>query len=89
MYFPTYRPRRLRRNEIVRSMVRETHLTANDFMYPLFVVPGVGVRNPVPSMPGVFQLSVDELVKEATEVRDQGIPSILLFGIPETKDEMG
>jgi porphobilinogen synthase len=70
-------------------MVRETHLTANDFMYPLFVVPGVGVRNPVPSMPGVFQLSVDELVKEATEVRDQGIPSILLFGIPETKDEMG
>jgi porphobilinogen synthase len=70
-------------------MVRETHLTANDFMYPLFVVPGAGVRNPVPSMPGVFQLSVDELVKEATEVRDQGIPSILLFGIPETKDEMG
>ncbi|MGD9337946.1 MAG: porphobilinogen synthase [Syntrophobacterales bacterium] len=89
MYFPTYRPRRLRRNEIVRSMVRETHLTANDFMYPLFVVPGAGVRNPVPSMPGVFQLSVDELVKEATEVRDQGIPSILLFGIPETKDELG
>jgi porphobilinogen synthase len=70
-------------------MVRETHLTANDFMYPLFVVPGAGVRNPVPSMPGVFQLSVDELVKEATEVRDQGIPSILLFGIPETKDELG
>ena len=89
MYFPTYRPRRLRRNEIVRRMVRETHLTANDFMYPLFVVPGAGVRNPVPSMPGVFQLSVDQLVKEAMEVRDLGIPSILLFGIPETKDEMG
>jgi len=70
-------------------MVRETHLTTDDFMYPLFVVPGTGVRNPVRSMPGVFQLSVDELVREATEVRDLGIPSILLFGIPETKDEVG
>jgi porphobilinogen synthase len=58
-------------------------------MYPLFVVPGTGVRSPVKSMPGVFQLSVDELVQEATEVRDLGIPSILLFGIPETKDDMG
>ncbi len=89
MFFPKYRPRRLRRDETVRRMVRETSLTANDFMYPLFVVPGKGVRNPVSSMPGVFQLSVDELVKEAIEVRDLGIPSILLFGIPETKDEMG
>jgi porphobilinogen synthase len=70
-------------------MVRETNLTVNDFMYPLFVVPGKGVRNPVTSMPGVFQLSVDELIMEATEVRDLGIPAILLFGIPETKDEMG
>jgi porphobilinogen synthase len=70
-------------------MVRETTLTKNDFMYPLFVVPGTEVRNPVKSMPGVFQLSVDEVVKEATEVRDLGIPSILLFGIPESKDEIG
>jgi len=70
-------------------MVRETHLTTDDFMYPIFVVPGTGVRNPVRSMPGVFQLSVDELVREATEVRDLGIPSIMLFGIPETKDEAG
>ena len=89
MFFPRHRPRRLRRDETVRRMVRETHLTTDDFMYPLFVVPGTGVRNPVRSMPGVFQLSVDELVREATEVRDLGIPSILLFGIPETKDEVG
>ncbi len=89
MFFPRYRPRRLRRGETVRRMVRETNLTTDDFMYPLFVVPGTGVRNPVRSMPGVFQLSVDELVREATEVRDLGIPSILLFGIPETKDEVG
>jgi porphobilinogen synthase len=70
-------------------MVRETSLSANDFMYPLFVVPGSTVRQPVASMPGVFQLSIDELVEEATEVRDLGIPSILLFGIPEAKDEIG
>ena len=89
MFFPRYRPRRLRRDETVRRLVRETNLTQNDFMYPLFVVPGTGVRSPVKSMPGVFQLSVDELVQEATEVRDLGIPSILLFGIPETKDDMG
>jgi len=89
MFFPKYRPRRLRRDEIVRRMVRETSLSANDFMYPLFVVPGSTVRQPVASMPGVFQLSIDELVEEATEVRDLGIPSILLFGIPEAKDEIG
>ena len=89
MFFPKYRPRRLRRDEIVRRMVRETSLSANDFMYPLFVVSGSTVRQPVASMPGVFQLSIDELVEEATEVRDLGIPSILLFGIPEAKDEIG
>jgi porphobilinogen synthase len=70
-------------------MVRETHLTVSDFIYPLFVVTGTGVRNPVASMPGVFQLSVDELVREAAEVKDLGIPAVLLFGIPESKDEMG
>jgi len=89
MFFPRYRPRRLRRVETLRRLVRETTISADDFMYPLFVVPGSGVRNPVASMPGVFQLSVDELVKEASEVRDLGIPAILLFGIPETKDEEG
>ncbi len=89
MFFPRYRPRRLRRDETVRRMVRETDLSPNDFIYPLFVVPGTGVRNPVKSMPGVFQLSVDELVGEARDVRDLGIPAILLFGIPKAKDEMG
>ena len=89
MFFPKYRPRRLRRDEVVRRMVRETSLSANDFIYPLFVVPGSNVRQPVASMPGVFQLSIDELVEEATEVRDLGIPSILLFGIPEAKNEIG
>lgn len=89
MFFPKYRPRRLRRGAIVRSMVRETSLSANDFMYPFFVVPGSGVRNPIGSMPGVFQLSVDELVKDAVEVKDLGIPAILLFGIPEAKDGVG
>ncbi len=89
MFFPKYRPRRLRRGEIIRSMVRETSLSANDFIYPFFVVPGSGVRNPIGSMPGVFQLSVDELVKDAAEVKDLGIPAVLLFGIPEAKDEVG
>ena len=89
MFFPKYRPRRLRRGEIIRSMVRETSLSAHDFIYPFFVVPGSGVRNPIGSMPGVFQLSVDELVKDAAEVKDLGIPAVLLFGIPEAKDEVG
>ena len=89
MFFPKYRPRRLRRGEIIRSMVRETSLSAHDFIYPFFVVPGSGVRNPIGSMPGVFQLSVDELVKDAVEVKDLGIPAVLLFGIPEAKDEVG
>jgi len=70
-------------------MVRETSLSVNDFIYPLFVVPGSGVRDPVGSMPGVFHLSVDQLVEEAEEVKALGIPAILLFGIPEKKDEVG
>ena len=89
MFYPRYRPRRLRRDETLRRLVRETTLSVNDFMYPLFVVTGKGTRKPVASMPGVFQLSVDELIKEASEVRDLGIPSVLIFGIPETKDEVG
>jgi porphobilinogen synthase len=89
MYFPKYRLRRLRRTENLRRLVRETRLAVDDLIYPLFVVPGRSVRTPVPSMPGVYQLSVDELVKEAVETKALGIPAILLFGIPEAKDEAG
>lgn len=81
--------RRLRYNPIVRDMVRETVLTKNDLIYPLFVVPGNNVKKPVKSMPGVFQLSVENLVTECKEVRDLGIPAVILFGIPEHKDEQG
>ena len=81
--------RRLRYNPIVRDMVRETDLTKNDLIYPLFAVPGKNVKNPVKSMPGVFQLSIDKLVEECKEVRDLGIPAVILFGIPEHKDEKG
>lgn len=81
--------RRLRYNPIVRDMVRETVLTKNDLIYPLFVVPGEKVKNPVKSMPGVFQHSIDTLVDECKAVRDLGIPAIIIFGIPEHKDEQG
>ena len=81
--------RRLRYNPIVRDMVRETVLSKNDLIYPLFVVPGEKVKNHVKSMPGVFQHSIDTLVDECKEVRDIGIPAIIIFGIPENKDEQG
>jgi porphobilinogen synthase len=81
--------RRLRYNPIVRDMVRETVLSKNDLIYPLFVVPGEKVKTPVKSMPGVFQHSIDTLVDECKEVRDIGIPAIIIFGIPENKDEQG
>jgi porphobilinogen synthase len=87
MSFPISRPRRLRKNEAFRSLVRETRLSPAGFVYPLFVCPGEGVRKEVRSMPGVFNLSVDEAVKEAQEVKSLGIPSVILFGLPETKDE--
>ncbi len=87
--FPVVRMRRLRRTETLRRMVRETTLTVNDFIYPMFVVPGEKQRQEVPSMSGVFRLSVDELVKEAEEAAKLGIPAVLLFGIPEHKDEFG
>ena len=83
------RPRRLRSSDAMRRMVRETELSVNDFVYPLFAVHGTGVRQEIPSMPGCFQMSVDELVKEAAEVQGLGIPAILLFGLPATKDEIG
>ncbi len=84
--FPTHRPRRLRKTAQLRRMVRENALTTSDLIYPLFAVPGEGVANEVRSMPGVYQLSVDKIVQEAKEVYDLGIPSIILFGIPEDKD---
>ncbi|MEB3309690.1 MAG: porphobilinogen synthase [Snowella sp.] len=84
--FPITRPRRLRQTTPLRRMVRETVLTANDLIYPLFAVPGEGIANEVKSMPGVYQLSVDKIVEEAKEVYDLGIPAIILFGIPENKD---
>ena len=87
--FPEYRPRRLRRTEALRRMVRETTVTPGDLILPLFVVPGRGVRRPVGAMPGVDQTSVDELLRDAAEALDLGIPAVLLFGIPETKDEVG
>jgi delta-aminolevulinic acid dehydratase/porphobilinogen synthase len=83
------RLRRTRMNATLRSMVRETDLSATDFIYPLFVVPGSKIRKEVSSMPGVFQLSVDEIVRECAEVKTLGIPAVILFGIPEHKDEVG
>ena len=88
MAFPIDRPRRLRRSEAMRSFVRETRLSPEGFVYPLFVCPGDGVRKEVRSMPGVFNLSVDEAVKECAEVKSLGIPSVILFGLPESKDEV-
>jgi len=88
MAFPIDRPRRLRRNEAMRSFVRETRLSPEGFVYPLFVCPGEGVRKEVRSMPGVFNLSVDEAVKECAEAKALGIPSVILFGLPESKDEI-
>jgi porphobilinogen synthase len=85
----THRPRRLRRSPAIRSLVRETRLTPDNFLYPLFVVPGNGQRREVGSMPGVFQMSVDEIVKEASAAKADGIPGVLLFGLPETKDAAG
>jgi porphobilinogen synthase len=89
MPFPQERPRRLRRNELLRSLVRETTLAPDDLVWPLFAVPGKKVRNPVKSMPGVFQLSVDELVAEAQAGHEAGVRSVILFGVPEKKDATG
>ena len=80
--------RRLRRSEQMRNFVRETRLTPDSFVYPMFVCPGEGVRKEVGSMPGVYNLSVDEVVKEARELKSLGVPSAILFGLPETKDEV-
>jgi porphobilinogen synthase len=84
-----HRPRRLRRSAAIRSLVRETRLSPDNFLYPLFAAPGNGVRNEVGSMPGVYQMSVDELVKEAAAAKADGVPGVLLFGLPESKDAVG
>ena len=89
MRYPIYRPRRLRANENLRRLIRETRLSIDNLIMPLFVRPGKGVRNKISSMPGNFQLSADELVKEARKAADLGIPAIILFGIPEKKDALG
>lgn len=89
MQFPAYRPRRLRRNEKLRDLVRETTLNAKDLIYPLFVGPGKDSAQPVSSMPGVAQLSVDRAVKECREVSALGVSAVILFGIPERKDAVG
>lgn len=89
MFQPVYRPRRLRTNENVRRMVRETRLSTDDFIYPLFVTHGKGVKKEISSMPGQYQQSIDNIVKDCEEVQGLGIPAVLLFGIPEHKDEVG
>ena len=89
MSFPKRRMRRLRRNGTLRRMARETRLSCDDFILPLFVVEGHGVREPVASMPGVHRFSVDSLVEEAKQVGDLGIPAVILFGVPDDKDARG
>src|SRR6478609_2034351 len=88
MSFPTHRKRRLRVSEAMRRVVRETQLEPADFILPLFTVPGEGVRKPISSMPGNFQLSIDELVKECEGAHKLGIGGVILFGIPSHKDDM-
>ena len=89
MNFPVTRMRRLRRTEAMRSLVRETYLQPSQLIYPLFLCPGEGVRKPIGSMPGVFNLSVDEALKEAQECARLGLGGLLLFGLPESKDDLG
>ncbi len=88
MLYPIYRPRRTRRTETLRRMVRETRLSVDNLVYPLFVVHGKGIKKEIGTMPGVYQMSVDEIVKECREVVDLGIPAVILFGIPDEKDEV-
>lgn len=89
MNFPTYRPRRMRANAVTREFVRETTLSAKDFIYPLFVKPGTGCKDAISSMPDVFQYSIDMLEAEMEELRSLGIQAVILFGLPEHKDECG
>ena len=87
--YPEYRPRRLRRSEALRAMVRETELSVKHLVYPLFIAPGTSIKDPIGAMPGCFHLSVDTAVEEAKEVFDLGVPAVILFGLPEHKDARG
>jgi porphobilinogen synthase len=89
MTFPLHRPRRLRRSEAIRGLVRETQVSAHGLVYPMFACPGTKVRTEVSSMPRIFQQSPDQIVEECREVADLGIPAVILFGLPERKDETG
>ena len=89
MYFPAYRARRLRRNANLRSMIRETHLRVEDMIYPMFSAFGENIKKEIPSMPGIYQQSIENIVAEAKEIYALGIPAVILFGIPETKDAVG
>jgi porphobilinogen synthase len=89
MLFPDYRPRRMRQSEAFRKMVRETALSVNDFILPLFAVDGKGVKDPIDAMPGQYHLSIDNLVKVARQAYDLGVPAVILFGIPPKKDPLG
>ncbi len=89
MFFPTFRSRRIRGKEVFRTMVRETSLSVNDLIYPMFSAFGTGIRKPISSMPGIYQQSIENIVAEAQEAYELGIPAVLLFGIPETKDAVG
>lgn len=88
MLFPEYRPRRLRQNESFRRMIRETNLSVNDLILPLFAINGKNVKNPIKSMPGQYQLSVDNLIKESAHAYKLGIPAVMLFGIPDSKNPL-
>ncbi len=89
MHFPDYRPRRLRKNKHIREMVCETKLSVDDFVYPMFVAPGKRFKEEITSMPGIFRQSIDNAIKEIKQLKELGIKAILLFGVPELKDELG
>jgi porphobilinogen synthase len=89
MLFPDYRPRRMRQNDAFRRMIRETVLSVDDLILPLFTIGGKNVQNPIPSMPGHYQLSSDNLIKTCREAYDHGVPAVMLFGVPDSKDALG
>jgi len=89
MFFPDYRGRRMRQSKAFRRMVRETKLSTDDLILPLFTVDGKGVKNPIPSMSGQFQMSIDNLVKECQTAFDMGIPAVSLYCLPDKKDALG
>ena len=88
MLFPEYRPRRLRQNDAFRRMIRETTLSIDDLILPVFAISGKNVKNPISSMPGHFQLSIDNLIKTSKKAFELGIPAVMLFGIPDKKDSL-